>query len=285
MQCYDQTEIEDESESENAEKSSGEESDGDKDDRRAMKGHQLNYRPDNLSKDNTPQLHPSKITRKRIMENVTMNNTSVTAGAGTSYTNTFDNSAFEKTIPAAQSTQNRSQSDQHENGQISNNSQISNRSKYQNCLHQYLAENTEIAIDFMYNQEENRIIELPNGNMKYQKPLKLKFNQSLNSQEIIEKSKRADKNGNPCKNLDKFAFRERLNNNPKSFELTFLSMPAMQKIQKHWPKNDGEDIWKYMESLDQERWFFQIVQTKLIEGDKVEGDETTQMLQPITGNT
>ena len=66
--------------------------------------------------------------------------------------------------------------------------------------------------------------------------------------------------------------------------MTYLGVSVMQKLHRTLSKDSITDDCCF-KNLDQKRWFLQIVQKKIIEEDRVEGDETELILQPSTGNT
>lgn len=235
------------------------------------------------SKDETPRTkQPTDLSKKRLIDHVddttTIDNT---PRIEPERANTFDNSDFEfASAPAAHSTQNRNESqNESQNGAGSqNNSQLS---RYQNRLHKWLTKNKDgVAIDFKYTDEEGFIEEPKRKGQK----LKLKFNPDPNTDAIITTSKDADSKGSKARNLTKTEFRKRLENYPESFELRLLGVSTVAKLQTRYPMPAMTDH-KAFKNLEHEKWFLQIVQTKLIDEDRVEGDHTEQILQPVTGNT
>ena len=234
------------------------------------------------SSDHTPQIQPPNLSPRQLNYSsiTTMvmvpEETPPTVSATVSATDTFDRSGFDRPIPNANSTRNGSQNESQNGAGSQNNSQ---ESPYQKAIIKYLMENKEaVAIDFIYNGEN--IVEKPVNN----KPLKLKFVRDTDTNQIIEKSKEADRQGTYAKVLTKYEFRNRLEKYPDSFEMTYLGVSVMQKLHRTLSKDSITDDCCF-KNLDQKRWFLQIVQKKIIEEDRVEGDETELILQPSTGNT
>ena len=136
-----------------------------------------------------------------------------------------------------------------------------------------------LAIDFIFNSESMKIIELNNKNSSAKKanPLRLEY---LPQYCLIDhkcETEKAESIGLLLSQLSKDKFRELLFRHPKHFGLAQIGSNHETTLQKHWVQSDNS------QNLPFRYWFLQIVQVKGIVDEEYDLNQEDGKFNPTTG--